>query len=177
MNHTRVAWHALIGLVVWGMVGVVSPAGGQTSGVVFDHLQCFSIKVPHPTLASADLVPLDPAIPVQPFCRLRGPYLACMPVEKTNVMPPAPGAPDGPREGYHLCYKFLCKDPLPAPMLLRDQFGTFGVSFRKAQMVCTPALRPQSFPTTTTSTTVTTTVTTSTLAGGSPSAAFVASTT
>src|SRR5262249_11502779 len=103
-----------------------------------------------------DLVP-----PVDTDCKVQGPTLYCVPVQKQNVRvePPAPGAPAGPEEIPHLCYKLKCAKPYPGPTTVTDQFGTFNLIFNGTSMLCTPIAVP-STPTTTTSTTTSSTTTT-----------------
>ena len=128
---------------------------------IADHMKCYRVKAGAKTRGLVDLVPLDNQLLTEADCKVQGPKLYCVPVHKQNVRvePSAPGAPDGPEEIPHLCYKLKCKKPFPGPTTVTDQFGTFDLVFKGTSMLCTPVAQPTT-STTTTSTTTTTTGTT-----------------
>jgi hypothetical protein len=145
---------------------LLGPVGGQGLAGVFDDLQCFKIRTNHQVAAIADVVPSQGQFPLQPFCKISGPKLLCIPTDVQNVTPPPPGAPPGVSEGYRLCYKLQCRQPVPSPVLVGDEFGVFSVSFKSSSLVCTPATLGGVFATTSTTSSMTTSTTSPTTSAG-----------
>jgi hypothetical protein len=141
-------------------VGVLAAAliAAPAVAAPFDHLQCYKIKPDRRIAGAVDLTPAQAELLPTRDCRVRGPVLFCAPVMKTvtRVVPPAPGAPPGGEETDHLCYKVRCPKPLPAPLVVSDQFGTFTLRFMSTTLLCTPAIKGTPTTTTVSSTTTTT---------------------
>jgi hypothetical protein len=128
---------------------------------VFDHLECHKIKDPLAKRAyRGDLVPRDPGLPVQPGCSIKLPAkLLCTEVEKTNVVPPPPGAAPGEAAQRYLCYKAKCPKA-KVFVAVADQFGARNVRLTAAGLLCAPVPAPTTTTTSTTSPPTTTTDTT-----------------
>jgi hypothetical protein len=142
-----VAFSALLAGAAVGVVAVVLAATAARAQP-FDHLQCYKVKASSRMRGKVDTTPLESQLPAGFDCRVKGPVLFCAPVTKQSVSsePPAPGAPDGPEEREHLCYKVRCKLPdKPAPVAT-DQFGTFELAFRRSELLCVPAVQGGPIP-------------------------------
>jgi len=131
----------------------VAPAASFAGS--FDHLKCYKVKAGTRVSGVVDFTPADAGLPAELGCKAKGPSVLCVPVAKAVVQttPPGPGAPAGPDETSHLCYKLRCPKPLPGALVASDQFGTFDLRPIGTSLVCTPAV----LGTTTSTTTVTST--------------------
>ena len=97
----------MLAFVAWLAVLAVVPVSAQAQvGNPFDHLKCYKVKDPTKAKYVADLVPLQaPPFQVEPGCALKTPAkLFCIPVQKTNVQPAAPGAVNGVAAQDYLVY-------------------------------------------------------------------------
>src|SRR5205085_7189165 len=113
------------------------------SAQVADHLQCFKIKDSQDkTRYTATLTPGDPAFPTAAGCKIKVPAkLLCIDAVKSAVTPTPPGAPgvEANAQNY-LCYKTKCPKMSKVTWAGQDQFGTRGLSAKKAGLVCAPVL-------------------------------------
>src|SRR2546427_7927294 len=107
---------------------VTAMAHAQTA----DHLKCYKVKPDTKVKGLVDLLPEREGLLPERDCKVVGPTLFCVAVEKTNVRvePPPPGAPAGPQASERLCYKLKCPKPFPSPVVASDQFGTFNLTFK-----------------------------------------------
>jgi hypothetical protein len=139
------------------IAGLAVPwAGGRMAAAQpADHLKCYKVKADGKTKGLVDLFPVQPELLPERDCKVQGPVMFCAPAVKTNVRvePPSPGAPAGPAETDHLCYKLKCPKPLPGPLTASDQFGTFALEFKNTALLCTPAVKATTTSTITTTTT------------------------
>lgn len=138
---------AVVGGIVVALLAAAlaaAPAKAQP----FDHLQCWKVKASSRLRGSIDTAALESQLPNGADCRIRGPVLFCAPVRtpSVSVEPPPPGAPDGPEERDHLCYKVRCKLPGKPETTKTDAFGTFGLKLRKSKLLCVPAIEGGPIP-------------------------------
>jgi hypothetical protein len=141
-------------------------AGVSASEAQFDHLKCYKIRDTTRSFVAnshaLDLLSDEPSIFPDEACNVKvKAKFYCTDVDKQNVVPAPPGAPDGPQPGDFLCYKFKgrCTPSIPSGTTLNvvDQFASGSIGLIKAGMLCAPANVIAPPTTTTTSTTVTTT--------------------
>ena len=115
-----------------------------------DHLTCFKIRDSAPRARyGADL--LGPGALAASGCRISVPgQVLCVPAQKTNVTPPAPGGGGTGTPNAFVCYKAKCPiRPLPS-VVVADQFGTRLVQPTKTRTVCAPVATSTTTTTTTT---------------------------
>lgn len=125
-----------------GLFLLALPAAAQP----YADLQCHKVKPDSKVAGLVDVQALEAGIPPSAGCRLKGPALLCVPVSGHNadVKPPplAAGAPSGPQEIDHVCYRARCKgSPLPGERTVTDRFATYDLAFRQTRLLCTPALQ------------------------------------
>lgn len=148
---------AAFGLALWA-----PPSAAQ----IFDHLACSKVKDPSPrTVYDAEVLSGDPMLAFGPGCKVKVPAkLLCVDAQKTNVVPPPPGAPEGPAATQYLCYTLKCPRTR-LPFTVTDQFGSRTLEVGNAKLLCAPVA---SGSVTTTTTSTTTTSTTGTSCNGNP---------
>jgi hypothetical protein len=138
----------MVALVAWLVVATLVPTFVHAQvGNPFDHLKCYKIKDPTKAKYVADLVPLQqPPFQVEPGCLVKFPArLFCIPVQKTNVQPPPPGAVNGKTGQDYLVYQIRCpnvavvKGGMPLPVT--DQFASRTVFVGKHQFLMVPAFK------------------------------------
>jgi hypothetical protein len=144
----RLPMRKMVALVAWLLVATLVPTLTHAQvGNPFDHLKCYKIKDPTKATYVADLVPLQqPPFQVEPGCLVKLPArLFCIPVQKTNVHPPAPGAVNGTTGQDYLVYQIRCpnvavvKGGMPLPVT--DQFASRTVFVGKHQFLMVPAFK------------------------------------
>jgi hypothetical protein len=130
--------------VAWLLFAVLVPASSFAQvGNPFDHLKCYKIKDPTKAKYVADLVPLQqPPFSVEPGCAVRFPAkLFCIPVQKRNVQPPAPGAVNGLQAQDYLVYQIKCPKNGAMTLPVTDQFGARTVGIGLHRFLLVPAFK------------------------------------
>jgi hypothetical protein len=130
--------------LAWLLFAVLVPASSSAQvGNPFDHLKCYKIKDPTKAKYVADLVPLQqPPFQVEPGCAVLVPAkLFCIPVQKTNVQPPAPGAVNGLKAQDYLVYKIKCAKLPSHALAVNDQFAARTVTIGNHMFLMVPAFK------------------------------------
>ena len=161
----------LTGLHITALAAAAMLLLASTARAQLDHLKCYKIRdTTRSFVASSyalDLLSDEPSIFPDEDCNVKmKAKFYCTDVDKQNVVPPPPGAPDGPQPGDFLCYKFKgqCTPSIAGGTTLNvvDQFASGNIGVIKAGMLCAPA---NVVPPTTTTTTTTIPTTTTTMPG------------
>ena len=130
---------------------VVAAAQAQP---VADHLKCFKVKDSLPKATyTADL---DGLVPQN--CTVKVPAkMACVPTDKTNVVPTPPGGGGTGTANTFFCYKVKCPKATLPTISGTDQFGTHTATAKPASLICAPVAAAGTTSTTTTPVSTTTT--------------------
>lgn len=131
-------------LAVWLVVAMLVPVASYAQvGNPFDHLKCYKVKDPTKAKYVADLVPLQqPPFQIEPGCAVKFPAkLFCVPVQKRNVQPAAPGAVNGRQAQDYLVYQIKCPKTPGFTLPVTDQFATRTIGIVKHQFLLVPAFK------------------------------------
>jgi hypothetical protein len=135
---------SVVTLAAWLVVFAILPVPSHAQvGNPFDHLKCYKIKDPTKAKYLADLVPLQqPPFQVEPDCAVKFPAkLFCIPVQKTNVEPPAPGAVNGVQAQDYLVYQIKCTKLPSMTLPVTDQFASRTVTVGNHMFLMVPAFK------------------------------------
>ena len=150
-------------LVVGTALVLVSIATGARAQGTLDHLECRRAKDDLRISATLDLEAITTRYSAR-GCRIGRVNRLCVPVTKTNVQPPPPGAVAGQTlDGAYLCYRLKCRVPRTGEFLGISS-GFTGPKCDKRPSCVSPRARRRP-PRRTTSTTTSSSATTTTLCG------------
>jgi hypothetical protein len=135
----------IVAIVAIAVLGAY-PASGQN----LDHLLCYSMQAEPPLPTTG--ITVDLLAELQPEfsrrgCRLIKPIEFCVPVTKTNVVPPPQTHADGAaNQDDYVCYEAECPiKPRPPDKKVTDQFGERLHRRYKPVKVCVPARKKPVF--------------------------------
>src|SRR5689334_13449772 len=134
------------------LVAALALADAASAQPVADHLECYKVK--DSLTKKKYTADLDGLVPQT--CTVKVPaVMACVPTDKTNVMPTPPGGGGTGTPNGFFCYKVKCPKATLPTITGTDQFGTHTATAKPASLVCAP-IAPLTATTTSTTTTTTT---------------------